>query len=198
LAVPGTPHDPAGLYDELIDRHAGGVWRMAYRLTGDAEDADDLSQEAYYEAWRSIRTLRDPRAGRAWLIRILVHRASRRLRRMRARPGEERAVDEHVDAEPGLLPDLDLLARREDVQRALDAIDPDRRTVFLMVFLEGFTCREAGEMLDIPLGTVLSRIHRARAELRGLLRDMAPSAGGASFEGDGAGADARHAEGGSA
>ena len=77
-----------------------------------------------------------------------------------------------VDADT-VTPYLELLARREDIQRALDALDPDRRTVFLLVFLEGFTCREAGEMLDIPLGTVLSRIHRARGELRGLLRHLA-------------------------
>jgi len=157
---------------------------MAYRLTGDHGDADDLCQEAYYEAWRSIRSLRDPKAGRAWLIRILVHRASRRLRRMRVQPIEERAVQADVDAALPSTPDVDLLSRQADIQDALDVLDPDRRTVFLLVFLEGFTCREVGEMLDIPLGTVLSRIHRARSRLRHLLRHRAPSSssGGAPVQ----------------
>ena len=180
-----TPAGDAGrLYEELIRAHAAGVWRMAYRLTGDHGDADDLCQEAYYEAWRSIRSLRDPKAGRAWLIRILVHRASRRLRRMRVQPIEERAVQADVDAALPSTPDVDLLSRQADIQDALDVLDPDRRTVFLLVFLEGFTCREVGEMLDIPLGTVLSRIHRARSRLRHLLRHRAPSSssGGAPVQ----------------
>ena len=68
-----------------------------------------------------------------------------------------------------------------EFERGLDAtvddaaLDPDRRAVFVLVFLEGLTCREAGELLDIPLGTVLSRIHRARGELRRLLRHLGSS-----------------------
>ena len=184
----GPAGDAGRLYEDLIQAHAAGVWRMAYRLTGDHGDADDLCQEAYYEAWRSIRSLRDPKAGRAWLIRILVHRASRRMRRIRLQPNEERQVQEDQDADlAAAAPEGELLDRQEDIQDALDALDPDRRTVFLLVFLEGFTCREVGEMLDIPLGTVLSRIHRARSRLRHLLRHRAPttSAGGAPMQDSG-------------
>ena len=101
----GPAGDAGRLYEDLIQAHAAGVWRMAYRLTGDHGDADDLCQEAYYEAWRSIRSLRDPQAGRAWLIRILVHRASRRMRRIRLQPNEERTVHEDLDADLTAVPE---------------------------------------------------------------------------------------------
>ena len=192
----GTPLDSGDggalpIYDALIDEHAERIWRMAFRLTGDHDDANDLVQETYYEAWKSIGSLREPKAARAWLIRILVHRAAHRLRRRRTRPSGQRLAEEPSDEGLAGLPDLELLARREDIQRALDGIDPERRTAFLLVFLEGFTCREVGEMLDIPLGTVLSRIHRARSELRRQLEHLAPD----RAEG---GKDAHRAEGGEA
>jgi RNA polymerase sigma factor (sigma-70 family) len=175
LSATSTPPDSRGsrdcegLYEDLVQRHAARVWRMAYRLTGDHADAEDLTQEAYYEAWRSIGTLREPEAGGGWLIRILIHRASRRLRRIRTTPELERLQDGAL--EEAAAAEFDLGGSQVDIQAALDGLDPDRR----MVFLEGFTCREAGEMLDIPLGTVLSRIHRARAELRVSLRHMNPA-----------------------
>lgn len=179
MSVTGTSQDTRasrdreGLYENLVQRHGARVWRMAFRLTGDHADAEDLTQEAYYEAWRSIGTLREPEAGGGWLVRILIHRASRRLRRTRTHPAPERLQEEAVDAAAGGL--ADLRGPDVDIQAALDALDPDRRMVFLLVFLEGFTCREAGEMLDIPLGTVLSRIHRARSELRRSLRHRDPA-----------------------
>lgn len=158
--------DHRALYERLVDAHAASLWRMAYRLTGDHDDAEDLTQEAFYEAWRSIGSLREARAGRSWLFTILTHRASRRLRTARRTPPAERPVDEGYDAAPRRRMDLTRLQDRETVQRALDAVDPARRQTFLLVIQGGFTCREAGEMLDVPLGTVLSRLHRARAELR--------------------------------
>ncbi len=154
------------LYERLVGQHATAVWRMALRLTGDSDDAEDLTQEAFYEAWRSLDSLRDPIAARSWLFTILTRRASRRLRSLGRAPSRDRSLDETRDAAPAVRPFLAALEDREDLQRALDALDPLRRQTFLLVVLGGFTCREAGEMLDIPLGTVLSRIHRARAELR--------------------------------
>lgn len=177
MSAPGIGQEAQAVYDRLIQEHARGVWRLAFRLSGDHDDANDLVQEAYFEAWRSIGTLREAHAARAWLVRILVHRAAHRLRRRRSHPPGHTLLEEPLDAGSEAMPDLERLARTEDIQCALDALAPERRTAFLLVFLEGFTCREVGEMLDIPLGTVLSRIHRARGELRALLRDMAPAVG---------------------
>jgi RNA polymerase sigma-70 factor (ECF subfamily) len=168
------------LYEDLVGRHGASLWRFALRLTGDRDEADELLQQTYFEAWKSLHTLREPAAGRAWLSRILQRRFQRWLRQQRAGPRTEREVDEESDASDLLVPDLDALARSEDVQRALDALVPERRLAFLLVFLEGYTCREAAERLGIPLGTVLSRIHRARAELRRHLRSYAGPDAGAS------------------
>jgi len=139
---------------------------MALSLVGDEDDAEDLTQEVYYEAWRSIDRLRDPVAGLSWLFTILTRRASRRLRTLRRTPPNERRVDDVLDLPLQARSPLAVLQDRERVQQALDAVDPIRRQTFLLVVQGGFTCREAGEMLDVPLGTVLSRVHRVRAELR--------------------------------
>ncbi len=137
-----TPVDrPEALYRELVREHSARIWRLGYRLTGDRDDAEDLTQETYYEAWRSLcsssAALREPAAGRSWLVSIMMHRASRRLRRARARPVVDRPLDDNLDASPLPEPELDLLARREDIQLALDQVDVERRTAFLLVFLEG-------------------------------------------------------------
>ena len=154
------------LYRDLVREHGSRIWRMAYRLTGDRDDAEDLTQETYCEAWRCIGKLRAPEAGSRWLLAILRHRAAHRLRRARSRPSVERTLDERVDTAGQDEPALDALARQDDIQNALDRLAPERRETFLLVFLEGWTCRETAEHLDIPLGTVLSRIHRSRLELR--------------------------------
>ncbi len=184
----GPGPSPEQLYDELVTQHADALWRLAFRLTGDFDDAEDLTQEAYYEAWRSIGGLRAPEAGRSWLITILMRRASRRLRAVRRDPVTERAIEDSLDAAPDEgVSLLDLGERQDDIQKALDALDPTRRSVFLLVCLEDMTCREAAKVLDIPLGTALSRIHRARSELRWSLRHMQPR-GGTARDADQAGA----------
>jgi RNA polymerase sigma-70 factor, ECF subfamily len=170
---PSNPDSDSGIrYEQLVAENADRLWRLAYRLTGDRQEAEDLTQETFYEAWRSLRSLRHPAAARAWLASILLHRASRWLRRRRTHRPITRTLDESVDVSPLRGPELETLARQELLQRALDALDPDRRVAFLMVFQEGNSCREAAERLGIPLGTLLSRVHRARGELRWHLRQV--------------------------
>jgi len=165
--------DARTIFESLVRAHAADLYRFAFRLLGEAQGAEDLVQEAYHHAWRSVESLRDPAAGRAWLLTILRRRWSRRLRDESRRRGprlEERDVDQSASPLPG--PDIDLLARREWVQDALNRLDPRLKETFLLVFLEGLSCREAAERLGSPLGTVLSRVHRARVALRVLLRDV--------------------------
>ena len=164
-------------YEVLVRRHASDLYRFAYRLVGQSAGAEDLLQETYYQAWRSIGSLREAEKGRAWLMTILRRRWIRIVREHARGPfarGDQIDVDETASPLPG--PDLDLFARRESVQGALDRLDPRFKEPFLLVFLEGLSCREAAERLTVPLGTVLSRIHRARVALRVLLRDV-PEAG---------------------
>ncbi len=159
-----------GLYEELVREHAAGLYRFAYRLCGQREVAEDLCQEAFYEAWRSIGRLREPTRARAWLYQILRHRYSRWVRTRGRRP---RTTAQPLDVLPGAEVDvLGALSRREVLQRGLDQLSDRYKEAFLMVFLQGLSCQEAADQLGVPRGTVLSRIHRARQFLRGFLGNL--------------------------
>ncbi|MBI4859833.1 MAG: RNA polymerase sigma factor [Candidatus Riflebacteria bacterium] len=156
------------LFDELVGNHAADLFALAYRLAGRREVAEDLVQEAFTEAWRSLPALRDRTCARAWLMQILRHRWLHWLRARSTRPVESGGLGLVEDrAAPQAVPAASSLS--DGVQEALDSLDERFRSPFLMVFLQGMSCREVARELDIPLGTVLSRLHRARATLRRLL-----------------------------
>ena len=136
------------LFESLVQNEAAGLYRLAYRLCGDRDGAEDLVQESYVEAWRSIETLRDARAARAWLSRILRHRFAHSLRRRARRPM------------------WSTLEREDEIQQQLNRLPADERELLLLVYLSGMSCREAADELGLPLGTVLSKLHRARAKIR--------------------------------
>jgi len=159
------------LYESLVRSLAPGLYQYAFRLTGRAEAAEDLLQETFCEAWRSLPSLRNPARARAWIFRVLRHRhahqARARGRRLRALPPAHApgAALEHLQ-DPAQDRRRRALDDREMLQHALDGLENRFKVPFLMVFLEGLTCKEAAGQLDLPLGTVLSRIHRARGYLR--------------------------------
>jgi RNA polymerase sigma-70 factor (ECF subfamily) len=155
------------IYEAWVHDHAQELYAFAFRLCGNAANAEDLVQETFYHAWRSLDGLRGPEKGRAWLFQILRHRHSHRRREearcVRLEVSLEEAEHVPLPAGEGV---LDVLSRRESLQKALDTLEDHYKEPFLMVFLQGLSCQEAADALDIPLGTVLSRIHRARALLR--------------------------------
>jgi RNA polymerase sigma-70 factor (ECF subfamily) len=148
---------PEERYEALVRTHAADLYRCAYRLTGARATAEDLVQETFSEAWRRLETLRCSQAARAWLFAILRHRHAHLVRGASRRPTVASGIDE-----------LAGVARDEanGLQRALDQLDERVKVPLLMVFLEGLTCQETADALGLPLGTVLSRIHRGRAALR--------------------------------
>ena len=153
------------LYESLVQEHSAGLYRLAYRLCGEAETAEDLVQESYCEAWSSIASLRDPSRARPWLFQILRHRYAHWIRRMgrRLRPtplGNHEPVDGD-DCDP-----IASFVDRNAIEIALQSLDDRYREPLLLVVMEGFSCAEAAETLGIPRGTVLSRLHRARRDLR--------------------------------
>lgn len=164
------------LYEQLVRSHAGDLYRFAYRLCGHAEMADDLVQETFFEAWRSIKSLRDPSRGKSWLFQILRYRRAHGIRDRSRRVQATVGIDQLDNISDGAGADILVkLSNQELLQRALDALNERYKEPFLLVFLEDFTCREAAESLNIPLGTVLSRIHRARQLLRRFLRQLDPA-----------------------
>ena len=173
-------------WDEVVEQHSDRVYRLAYRLTGNRPDAEDLTQEVFVRVFRSLRHLHArhlrglaapdhhqplPRPGPPQAADPL-RRALRRARRpadQRARPRPDAAyADRTFD---------------DDVERALATLPPDFRAAVVLCDVEGLTYEEIAEILDAKLGTVRSRIHRGRAMLRTALAHRAPAEGRARYSG---------------
>lgn len=156
--------------------HADALYRLAYHLSGNGSDAEDLVQETFARAFGAAEKLADGSNLKAWLFRILrnLHIDQHRRRRGAA----VTAFEDDVSAPaPELLRDdheLERLRRvvAEDIERALAQLSPDARTVVLLD-LEGFSEAELSTVLGCPAGTVKSRLLRARLALRGHLREYA-------------------------
>ncbi|MBI3891650.1 MAG: RNA polymerase sigma factor [Candidatus Wallbacteria bacterium] len=161
------PSELRKLYEQLVHEHAEELFRIAFRLTGRRETAEDLVSETFTEAWRSLPNLREPESARAWLFRILRFRHAHLLRDSGCRPQVDDSVelvrDIDVPSEDSRIGDD---ALTEPLQKALDSMDERFKVPFLMVLLLGVSCGETARQLEIPLGTVLSRVHRARQFLR--------------------------------
>jgi RNA polymerase sigma-70 factor (ECF subfamily) len=169
----------------------GPLQGVARRLTGNETDAEDLVAETVARAWRGIDTLESEAAFRSWLFRILNNTFISEIRRADARPQtesiecEEAADDEPEFSlfeqmhQPFLLwfgnPEQEFLDRllREDLDRALATLPEHYRTVVILSDLEEFNYAEIAEMLEIPVGTVRSRLARARSTLQKLLWQQA-------------------------
>jgi RNA polymerase sigma-70 factor, ECF subfamily len=154
------------LYESWVRAHAAELYRMAHRLTGGPEAAEDLVQETFTEAWRFMGNLRDSTKARPWLYRILRHRYAHWMRDSGRRVSASVSLDRV--AEPSARDGQEGTAgvdTRDSLSKALERLSDEYKEPFLMVFLEGLSCRETAQELDIPFGTVLSRIHRARQAL---------------------------------
>jgi RNA polymerase sigma-70 factor, ECF subfamily len=162
-------------YEQWVRSYAPQLYRYAFRLTGSSQVAEDLVQETFMEAWRFIFRQKDDRQSRAWLFQILRHRHAHYLRDTRRHRQSMRLADDS-DAHSAYAaePLLNRLAEQDALQAALNSLSPMIRQTFLMVFVEGCTCRETAAALRIPIGTVLSRLDSARRVLRTALAD--PSA----------------------
>ncbi len=170
-------------WDELVSQHSSRVYRWAYRLTGNQHDAEDLTHDVFVRVFRSLSTYR-PGSFEGWLHRITTNLfldSVRKRSRQRTVALSSDAAENVVarDADPAqLLADGALDA---DVQEALDAMAPDFRTAVLLADLEGLSYEEISDRLGIKMGTVRSRIHRGRRQLREALAhrrasEVAPTA----------------------
>jgi RNA polymerase sigma-70 factor, ECF subfamily len=186
-----TPTEPQRLATEARDRVrfeeealelADQVYRVARRLVGSREEAEDLMQETYARAFRSWRSYTPGTNLRAWLLRILtnlnIDRGRRRQRTPEMQPLEEGDYFlynrlEEASREPPS--DQDLVVDRlsqDDVVSALSAVPHDFRDVVVLVDIGDFTYQDAAQILDIPIGTVMSRLHRGRRILKTALAEQ--------------------------
>ncbi|WP_341360402.1 RNA polymerase sigma factor SigE [Georgenia sp. M64] len=165
-------------WEQIVTEHSPRVYRLAYRLTGNRADAEDLTQETFVRVFRSLHSYQ-PGNFDGWLHRITTNLfldQARRRSRLRLDPiGEatERlpAARDTDEPERGFEhAHLDL-----DVQAALDALPPRYRAAVVLCDIEGLSYEEIAATLDIKMGTVRSRIHRARAMLREQLEHRRPA-----------------------
>ncbi|HEY5790651.1 MAG TPA: RNA polymerase sigma factor [Gammaproteobacteria bacterium] len=138
--------------------------RYARALTGQAGSADDLVQDCLERAWSRLHRWRAGSDMRAWLFTIMHRVNANRVRRLRGRPAEDPLDEEGAGAASPQAPEMALEIR--DLDRALQRLPEPQRQVLLLVALEGFSYEAVAATLDLPLGTVMSRLHRARERLR--------------------------------
>lgn len=155
------------LFESWVNDHATSLFGLAYRLCGDRELAEELVQETFFQAWRSINQLRDSDRAQAWLMSILRHCYSRAMRERARHRAAREAMASDAGAEQSSHSDpATAVAERDALQQALDRLDDRYKVAFLLVNVGGLTCEAAAAELNVPLGTVLSRMHRARRQLR--------------------------------
>jgi RNA polymerase sigma factor (sigma-70 family) len=150
--------------DRLVSRWQKRLWRYAYRLTGDAEAAWDVTQESWLGVIRGLARLHDPARFRPWIYQIVTRKAddwiagNAKTRRRRVEmKSEEPEEDQWQDREDS-----------DEIQNLLRELPDQSRTVLTLYYLEGLSIAEAAQVLGIPEGTVKSRLHAARNELKAL------------------------------
>lgn len=160
-------------FDELVRRYQAAIVNLVRVMTAGRGDAEDMAQEVFVRAWKSLRTFRGDSAFRTWLHRVAINvvrtnqaRQGRTLRLFR-QPAEHdpepAAVEAPLDAK---------LARRQVIDRALASLPDDLRTAVTLRDLQGLDYQEIAAALGVPIGTVESRIFRARQRLKPLLASL--------------------------
>ena len=169
----------AAAFNEIVDRHERRVFAIAVRICRHHEDARDVTQDVFVTALRTLSSFRGDAALTTWLHRVTVNAALDLVRRRTRREGP--AVDE-LDDRPAGDPGPETAAiesvRAREVHRALGRIPPDQRAVIVLHDLQGLDYAEVAAALEVPVGTVKSRIHRARVALArelGHLRESEPT-----------------------
>ncbi len=174
-------------FTALLEPERDALWRYADRVCWDRSSAEDCVQEAVLIAYRKFDTFTLGTSFRAWIFRILANcilNANNGLRRRQSKVVSSEHMDlvEALDKEEayqGVLEDPEPLLDRvsEEVRNAVKGLSPGERMVFLLRAAEGFSYREIADAVEIPIGTVMSHLHRARAKLREALTEHAESTG---------------------
>jgi RNA polymerase sigma-70 factor (ECF subfamily) len=159
MAKPGSPQ----AVQRLVEEHYTALYRYAYRLSGSHCEAEDLTQEAFCKAQLNLGQLRDPGRAKPWLFSILRNAYLHRVRTERHQACVSLdGVGDLPERPPDPLPEID----PEQLQQALNELPELFRTPIILFYFEDFGYRDIAEQMDLPLGTVMSRLARAKAWLR--------------------------------
>ena len=164
-------------WEEIVRDHSARVYRLSYRLTGNAHDAEDLTQDVFVRVFRSLHRFQ-PGTFEGWLHRITTNLfldGARRRQKIRFDGLAEGSDDRLASSWPNPGQQLDDADLDHDVAAALNALAPTFRAAVVLCDIEGLTYEEISEVLDLKIGTVRSRIHRGRAQLRAALAHRRPT-----------------------
>ena len=178
--------DKKRVFNKEFMPHIDAMYNFAYRLTLDEDDAKDLVQETYMKAFRFINSFEEGTNAKAWLFRILKNSFINNYRKKSKQPSQvdyqevesyynSDSVDENITTDLRVETVQHLIG--DEITNALNSLAVDFRTVIILCDLEGFTYEEMAKILDIPIGTVRSRLHRARNLLKEKLINYASSMG---------------------
>ncbi len=163
-------------FGELVRRYQDRLYNTVYRMVGNAEDAQDVVQEAFLNAYQSLGSFKGDSLFFTWLYRIAINTAISLKRKQRVaisiNTGPEQAgVSEPLDPSEASQPGYHLEQAEQErrIQQALNRLSPEHRAVLVMKDIEGQKYENMAEVLQVPIGTIRSRLHRARLELRELL-----------------------------
>lgn len=174
------------IFDHEFLPYINSMYNFGYRLTLDRDDAKDLVQDTYFKAFRFIESFQRGTNAKAWLFRILKNSFINEYRKKIKEPNkvdyqEVESYYNSEDVDRQITPDLRVDALKDmigdEISNALNSLDVDFRTVIILCDLEGFKYEEMAKILDIPIGTVRSRLHRARQLLKEKLSEYAKSMG---------------------
>lgn len=162
-------------FEELVRIHQAHIYQLAYRLTGNYEDARDAAQEAFIRAFQALPRFRQEAAFSTWLYRIATNTALDLVRRRPVVPPVELPADQPAPDDPATEAQRREISRR--VHAAVAQLPAEYRVVVVLRDLQGLAYDEIAKVLEIPVGTVRSRLSRGRDGLRGLLTDLAAAEG---------------------
>jgi RNA polymerase sigma-70 factor (ECF subfamily) len=159
------------VFAALTRRHLDSAYRLAWAILGDSGDADDATQDAFALAWRNRRSLRDPARFDAWFGRILINVCRQLLRQRLRQRSRQFGRPVEVDTGPAVSDTSQPTSDRDAITRAMGRLDADHRIVVILRYWADLTVDEIAARLDVPPGTVKSRLHYALRSMRPGLED---------------------------
>lgn len=150
---------------ELVDAYYDRLYRFAYRLSGSAADAEDLTQQTFLTAQTSLHQLREPDHAKAWMFTIMRNTYLKGRRRKK----QTQIISLESAPEPSEVEDEAAQLRMEELQAILDELPDEFREPLILFYFQEFSYKEIADILEVPLGTVMSRLARGKKHLRSRL-----------------------------
>jgi RNA polymerase sigma factor (sigma-70 family) len=159
-------------FGNLVMNHHAAIYMMIYRMTGDVSLSEDATQQAFIKAWLHLPTYQPRSSLRSWLSRIAMNTCLDSLRREKRFVLDEESISETRDPQPGPESALINKQRSQTIRDALLALNDSNRSVLVLREFSGMSYQEIASVLNIPLGTVMSRLNTARVQLRSILQPL--------------------------